>query len=64
MAKQNKKPGRELQQPGPGLSTSDAAFNQLCKDIAERNERTHQEARKLRAAREREQILRRRRLDV
>jgi len=50
--------------PGPGRSTSSAAFDELRKDIARRNEQTHQAARKLRAAREREQILARRRREL
>ncbi len=50
--------------PGPGRSTSEAAFNELRKEIAQRNERAHQTARKLRAARDREQTLRRRRADA
>jgi hypothetical protein len=48
----------------PGRSTAEAAFNDLRKEIAERNERTHDEARKLRAKREREQLLRRRERDL
>jgi len=63
MSKQNQKPGPARQEPGPGRSTADAAFNDLRKEIAQSNERTQQEARKLRAAREREQQLRRRQRD-
>ncbi len=51
-------------EPGPGRSTSEAAFNDLRKEIAQRNERAHQEARKLRVARERLQVLRRRERDA
>jgi hypothetical protein len=51
------------QQPGPGRSTSEAAFNDVRDDIAQRNERAHQEARKLRTAREQEQIRTRRERD-
>ena len=51
-------------QPGPGRSTADAAFTALTKDIAQRNEHAHKEARKLRAAREREQVRRRRQDDL
>jgi hypothetical protein len=51
-------------EPGPGRSTSEAAFNELRKEIAQRNERAQQAARKLRAARDREQTLRRRRHDA
>lgn len=51
-------------EPGPGRSTSEAAFNEVRKEIAQRNERAHQVARKLRSARDREQTLRRRREDL
>jgi hypothetical protein len=60
MPKQNQKP---VQAPGPGRSTSDQAFNELRMEIAQRNEVAHQEARKLRTAREREQLLRLRERD-
>jgi hypothetical protein len=52
-------------QPGGRLS-SDAAFNELTRAIAERNEQAHKEARELRTARERKQlgIIARQRLDV
>jgi hypothetical protein len=46
--------------PGPGRSTSDAAFNELKKQIARRNEEAHKAARKRRVEREQEQIARRR----
>lgn len=54
----------QTQAPGPGRSTSDEAFTALKKEIAQRNERTQKEARKLRAAREREQVRRRRQEDL
>lgn len=54
---------KQIQEPGPGRSTSEAAFNALKKEIADRNERTQKEARKLRTARERQQVLRRRQQD-
>jgi len=54
----------QTNEPGPGRSTSDRAFNELIKDVALRNEQAHKEARKLRAEREHEQILRRRRRDL
>ncbi len=60
MAKQNQTPSAARQEPGPGLSTADTAFNDLRKEIAQRNEQAHQEARKLRAARDQEQLLKRR----
>jgi hypothetical protein len=55
---------KPTQEPGPGRSTSAQAFNDLTKEIAQRNEQAHKEARKRRVAREREQILNRRRADV
>jgi hypothetical protein len=53
----------QTQEPGPGRSTSDRAFNELIKEVAARNEQAHKEARKLRTEREREDILRRRQRD-
>ena len=64
MPKQIDEPGARSHEPGPGRSTSEAAFNDLRKEIARRNEQTHQQARKVRTAREREQVLRRRELDL
>jgi hypothetical protein len=55
---------KQPQEPGPGRSTSDAAFNELTRDIAQRNERAHKEARKLRNERERLQVLKRRQQDL
>jgi hypothetical protein len=37
-------------------STSSTTFNDLKREIAERNERAHKEARELRAARERKEL--------
>jgi hypothetical protein len=51
-------------QPGRGRSTADAAFTALKKEVAQRNEQTQKEARKLRAAREQEQVRRRRQEDL
>ena len=51
-------------EPGPGRSTSQAAFNEITKEIAQRNERAHKEARKLRALRDDEQARMRRRHDL
>jgi hypothetical protein len=48
---------KQTEQPGPGRSTAAAAFDERCKEIAQRNQQAHQRARKLRTAREREQIL-------
>lgn len=50
-------------EPGPGRSTSQAAFDELTKEIARRNEAAHQVARKLRNAREQAHILRLRHRD-
>jgi hypothetical protein len=63
MAKQDSKAAPVRQQPGPGRSTAEAAFNDVRNAIAQRNERAHQEARKLRAAREQEQMRVRRERD-
>ncbi|MGZ6638658.1 MAG: hypothetical protein ACXVII_38105 [Solirubrobacteraceae bacterium] len=51
---------KQPQEPGPGRSTSAAAFDDLRREIAQRNDQASQKARKLRAARDREQILARR----
>ncbi len=51
---------KQIQRPAPGLSTSEAAFTELTKEIAQRNEQAQKQARKLRAAREQEQVRRRR----
>ena len=63
MPKQNQKPDRPREEPGPGKSTSEAAFNDVRRQIAQRNEQASQEARKRRAAREQDQALRRRERD-
>ncbi len=55
---------KEIQTPGPGRSTADAAFLALTKEIAQRNETAQKEARKLRAARELEQRRVRRQQDL
>jgi hypothetical protein len=55
---------KQTQQPGPGRSTAAAAFDDHRKEIAQRNERAHQRARKLRTTRERAQILARRQRDA
>jgi hypothetical protein len=52
------------QEPGPGRSTSEVAFTDLKKEIARRNEQAQKAARKLRTAREQEQIRRRREEDA
>jgi hypothetical protein len=55
---------KQTYEPGPGRSTSELAFNDLKKEIALQNGRAQKEARKLRTAREQEQVLRRRRQDL
>ena len=51
-------------EPGPGRSTSDAAFNEIKKDVAQRNEQAHKEARKLRHEKDRREVLLRRQRDL
>ena len=63
MPKQDQKLDPVREGPGPGKSTSEAAFNDLRRQIEQRNELASQEARKRRAAREQEQQLRRRERD-
>jgi hypothetical protein len=46
----------EPNRPGPGRSTSEAAINELKKEIARRNEETQKAGRKRRAAREKEHL--------
>ena len=53
----------EPQSPGPGRSTSDAAFNEVKKEVARRNEEVQKVARKARIAREQKQIAQRRERD-
>jgi uncharacterized protein YpuA (DUF1002 family) len=55
---------KQIQEAGPGRSRAAAAFDELRKEIAQRNEQAHQKARKLRTEREREQILARRQRDL
>ena len=49
--------------PGPGRSTSYDALNEVKKQVARRNEEAQKAARKLRAAREKERLERRQKLD-
>ncbi len=63
MPKQNQKPDRAREEPGPGKSTSEAAFNDVRREIAQRNEQASQEARKRRAAREQQLLIQRRQRD-
>ncbi len=64
MPKEKPEPPARRHEPGPGRSTSEAAFNDLRKEVAQSNERAHQAARKLRTAREREQAIWRRERDA
>ena len=64
MPKQNTKPARVLEQPGPGRSTSEIAFTELRNEVARRNEEAHQEWRKRRSAIERQKVLARRAADL
>jgi hypothetical protein len=50
---------QQTYEPGPGKSTSGPAFAELTREIAQRNERAHQAARKLRVVRDQEQAVRR-----
>ncbi len=52
---------KQTYEPGPGRSTAEAAFSELTKGVAQRNEDARKIARKLRAERERQQVLRRKR---
>jgi hypothetical protein len=55
---------KPTQEPGPGRSTSEAAFNDLKREIAQRNEQAHKAARKIRNVKEKEKIRRRRQQDL
>jgi hypothetical protein len=55
---------QQAHEPGPGRSTSEAAFAELKKEIAQRNEQAQKEARRIRAAREQEEVRRRRKADL
>jgi hypothetical protein len=46
----------EPNRPGPGRSTSEAAVNELKKEIARRNEEAQKAGRKKRATREKEHL--------
>jgi hypothetical protein len=51
-------------EPGPGRSTSEAAFNEIRKNVAQRNEQAHKQALKLRLERDRKQALLKRKQDL
>ena len=46
----------ELNRPGPGRSTSEAAVNEIKKEIARRNEEAQKAGRKKRLVREKEHL--------
>jgi hypothetical protein len=53
----------DAKEPGPGRSTSEAALNEVKREVARRNEEAHKAARKLRVAREKRQVALRRKWD-
>jgi hypothetical protein len=55
---------KPLQPPGPGRSTSKAAFDALTKKIAERNELAHKAAKKLREKKDSKTLAEKRRRDL
>jgi hypothetical protein len=50
----------QTHEPGPGRSTSEAAFNALKNDVAQRNARAHAEAHALRSEADRRKATERR----
>lgn len=50
----------EASSAGPGRSTSEAALNEVKKEVARRNEEAQKAGRKLRTARDKERIAQRR----
>jgi hypothetical protein len=55
---------KPVQQPGPGRSTSKAAFDALTQQIAERNEQAHKAAKKLREKKDSKTLADKRRRDL
>lgn len=53
----------ESNSPGPGRSTSEAALNEVKREVARRNEAAQKEARKRRTERERRKLAQRREWD-
>jgi hypothetical protein len=53
----------ESNSPGHGRVTSEAALNDVKQEVARRNEEASKAARKVRAAREQQQVEQRRKLD-
>ena len=52
------------QSPGPGRSTSEAALNDVKREVARRNQEAHKAARKLRAAGEKQRLEARRQWEL
>ncbi|MFL5824259.1 MAG: hypothetical protein ACJ764_12560 [Solirubrobacteraceae bacterium] len=50
----------ESSSPGPGRSTSEAALNEIKREVARRNEEAHKAARKLRVAQDKKKLAQRR----
>jgi hypothetical protein len=57
-------PASDKLHPGPGKSTSKAAFDELTKGIAERNEQAHKAAKKLRQKEDGKKIAAKRKRDL
>jgi hypothetical protein len=49
--------------PGPGRSTSEAAFNEVRREVARRNEEAHKAAQKKRAVKDKKRLAERRKRD-
>lgn len=49
--------------PGPGRSTSEAAFNEVKREVARRNEEAHKVAQKLRVEKDKLRLAQRRKWD-
>lgn len=56
--------GEKNHNPGPGRSTSKAAFDEVTRRIAERNEQAHKAARKLREQKDTKVLAEKRRRDL
>ncbi|MFP5362969.1 MAG: hypothetical protein ACLGI5_09600 [Thermoleophilia bacterium] len=57
-------PSDKNHNPGPGRSTSKAAFDELTKGIAARNEQAHKAAKKLREKKDSKTLAEKRRRDL
>lgn len=53
----------ESTSPGPGRSTAEAAFNEVTREVARRNEEAHKAAQKSRAEKEQRRLAERRKWD-